>query len=120
MFGGEHSKEFFPLEGASGGTIICPECHTIWAKEFVPEYCPRCNIRISPVRGEGQERMVRLLEKVHAPVEITVCPHCGERYPGRPNMKHCLRCWHDLYPEQRPARPSRVRGVLKRLLGLRG
>jgi hypothetical protein len=40
MFGREHSREFFPLEGVSGGTIICPECHTIWAKALVSEYCP--------------------------------------------------------------------------------
>ena len=120
MFGRERIRQFVSLEGVSGGNIICPERHTIWAKAFVSEYCPSCNIRISPVRGEGQEWMVRLFEKVHAPVEITVCPHGGERYLGRQDMKQCLRCWHYLYPEQRPPRPSCVRSVLKRLLGLRG
>jgi uncharacterized paraquat-inducible protein A len=116
----ESSRQFAPLKGVPGGTIICPKCRTIWAKALVSEYCPNCDIWISPVRGEGLESMVRLFEKVGAYDHIAVCPHCGEWYPGRPDMKQCMRCWHDLYPEQRPAHPSCVRSIFKRLPGLRG
>ena len=102
------------------GVIKCPECSTAWTKEFVPEFCTRCGTRVSDVPGEGFEWMVRLFEKVGASAPITVCPHCGERYPGRPTVKQCLRCWHDLYPERPPSPVHRVWAGLKRMVGLRG
>ena len=51
------------------GTVICKECHTIWVKEFVPEFCTKCGVRVAAVRGEGEERMISLVG-VHNLIDI--------------------------------------------------
>ena len=78
------------------GTVICKECHTVWAREFVPEFCTKCGTRVSTVRGEGFEELVGLAERVNTPVKIVSCPHCGERYFNKGCPEKCFRCWNDL------------------------
>ena len=83
------------------GTVTCKECHTIWAKEFVPEFCTKCGIRVSDVRGEGQEWMISLVERACPPIKIVACPRCGERYFKKSCPEKCFRCWSDLRPTRR-------------------
>lgn len=79
------------------GTITCPECHTVWSKEFVPELCTKCGLRVAAAPGEGLRSHVERIERFGIPIEIIVCPRCGERYPDvSPALKQCLRCWTDL------------------------
>jgi len=92
----ERSAQHLPAVGPLPGIITCPECGLFWVKQFVPEFCTRCGTRVSIVRGEGQELMVRLIEKYKWPIRIIVCPHCGERYPETPRIiPRCFRCWHE-------------------------
>ncbi len=88
-------EEIFSDDGLFG-TVICKECHTIWVKEFVPEFCTKCGVRVAAVRGEGEERMISLVERVYPPAKIVACPQCGERYFKKACPEKCLRCWGDL------------------------
>jgi len=95
------------------GTVICKECHTIWTREFVPEFCTTCGIRVSAVRGEGCEELFGLAERGNIPLKIVSCPHCGERYLKNGCPEKCFRCWNDL---RSPGLAHRVIRAFRRLL----
>ena len=78
------------------GTVSCKECHTIWAEEFVPEFCTRCGTRVSMIRSEGFEGLVNVIERANIPLKIFACPYCGERYLKKVYPEKCFRCWHYL------------------------
>ena len=74
------------------GTVTCKECHTIWTKEFVPEFCTKCGTRVSDIRGRGFGGLVELVERAYPPVKIVACSQCGERYFKDSCPPKCLRC----------------------------
>ena len=83
--------------GLFGDTIHCPKCHDFWTEDYLPKYCPKCNIKLTDNPGNGNKIMKHLIRNARlmgAKVVLSRCPKCQFEFSGKPELWRfgCLRC----------------------------
>ena len=82
------------------GITHCPNsnCSMWWIWEFVPQYCPECNTKVTDTPSQSYETMVELSRKHGLPITVSRCTVCGFEIPCEPGPYNdtCPQCWGEL------------------------
>ena len=90
------------------GIICCPGCELSWTQQFIPEYCPRCNAKVTDNPTPSFKNIYQYLKKVGGP--FSQCLYCKRDIYGEPERwrnNSCPYCGGDLKLIQKATRSFR-------------